>query len=119
MKDTMMEYSWKVLREKREEVERGLEDGSWEVGNVGKWKEGEMRRLRGGNEREEEVGGNGNGNGNVGGNLKEVEEKKISVMEMMYDVLDMSLENVEEGVKGVETMGVWAASFVREDCEEY
>ena len=37
------------------------------------------------------------------------------MLEMMYDVLDLSLGNVEGGAKGVEAMGVWVASFARED----
>ncbi|TGO57955.1 hypothetical protein BCON_0060g00290 [Botryotinia convoluta] len=90
MRKVMGEEGWRVEREMVKD-KRGLEDGVWEVGNVGRWKDGELRRV------------------------KDVAGKEGNVLEMMYDVLDASLGNVEGGVKGVEAMGVWVASFVRED----
>ncbi|KAF7900078.1 hypothetical protein EAF00_004414 [Botryotinia globosa] len=96
MRKVMGEEGWRVERE-IVKGGRGLEDGVWEVGNVGRWKEGELTRVKDVAGREDREGKRGN------------------VLEMMYDVLDASLGNVEGGVKGVEAMGVWVASFVRED----
>lgn len=96
MRKVMREEGWKVKREMVKEG-RGLEDGVWEVGNVERWKEGELKRVK-------DVAGK-----------EDREGKRGNVLEMMYDVLDASLGNVEGGVKGVEAMGVWVASFGRED----
>ncbi|KAF7909345.1 uncharacterized protein EAF01_003063 [Botrytis porri] len=95
MRKVMRERGWKIEREMVKDG-RGLEDGVWEVGNVGRWKEGELRRVR-------EAAG------------EDKEGKRGNVLEMMYDVLEKSLRNVEGGLKGVEAMGVWVARFVRED----
>ncbi|TGO49896.1 hypothetical protein BOTNAR_0413g00100 [Botryotinia narcissicola] len=96
MRKVMGEEGWRVERE-MVKGRRGLEDGVWEVGNVGRWKEGELTRVKDVAGREDREG------------------KRENVLEMMYDVLDASLGNVEGGVKGVEAMGVWVASFVREE----
>ncbi|TGO14481.1 hypothetical protein BTUL_0052g00190 [Botrytis tulipae] len=95
MRKVMGEEGWRVEREMVKDG-RGLEDGVWEVGNVGRWKEGELKRAKDVAGREDREG------------------KRENVLEMMYDVLDASLGNVEGGVKGVQAMGVWVASFVRE-----
>ncbi|KAK6611305.1 hypothetical protein H4I95_02101 [Botrytis cinerea] len=78
MREVMRRKGWKVKREMVKDGS-GLEDGLWEVGNVGRRKEGELERV-------EAVEGKENKEGNV--------------LEMMYDVLDLSLGNVEGERKG-------------------
>ncbi|KAF7955593.1 hypothetical protein EAE96_004519 [Botrytis aclada] len=96
MRKVMKEEGWRVESEMVKDG-WGLEDGVWELGNVRRWKEGELKRV-------EDVAGR-----------EDSEGKRGNVLEMMYDVLDASLRNVEGGVEAVEAMGVWVASFVRDD----
>ncbi|PQE07326.1 SAM-dependent methyltransferase protein [Rutstroemia sp. NJR-2017a WRK4] len=85
VKEVFLRTGWKVERERMEGVESGVRDGEWEVGNVRRWLRGEVEG------QEMELG-----------------------LKAMYDAMETSVQNVESGVKGVRSMDVWAAVFVRD-----
>ncbi|PQE28386.1 SAM-dependent methyltransferase protein [Rutstroemia sp. NJR-2017a BBW] len=84
VKEVFLRTGWEVERERMEGVESGVRDGEWEVGNVRRWLRGEV----------------------------EGEEMELG-LKGMYDAMETSVQNVEGGVKGVRSMDVWAAVFVR------
>ncbi|KAI9648903.1 hypothetical protein NHQ30_001469 [Ciborinia camelliae] len=104
------------------------EEGEGNVSNVQKWKTSEMHRLT---SQMSQIPISASQIIKDGSREIQIErEKRLNIMRMMYDVLDMSLENVnvsgggvegkeeeekgkeEEEGKGIETMGVWVAGFV-------
>ena len=88
IKNTAGREGWFVKEEKILVPPKGLQDGRWEVHNI----------LNEGFEKEvEEVGRR---NESLGGVLKGMKEAVIGALEV-----------VEGGVKGVETMSVWAAKL--------
>lgn len=102
IKRVLEEGGWAVERQEKKSVggsvgdERKwrVDDGVWEVGNVRRGQEGELQRAR-----EEE----GSYSAVLGAH------KRRNVLELMYDALDLSLENVKGGAKGVGTLDVWVS----------
>ena len=88
IKDTAVREDWSVKEEKILVPPKGLQDGRWEVHNIlNQASEKEVEELM---KRDESLGG---------------------VLKGMKEAVVGALEVVEGGVKGVETMSVWAAKL--------